>query len=363
MESLAQIKEQINQLSFEEQHQLDEYLTEHLRKHVQDFKQTALEQTNACPHCGNLKIIQWGNYRGMKRFKCKKCNRTFTPITGSAFHHIKEMDKFIKYLTLMFSEDFNDLKTLSVRIGISIKTAFDWRHKILISLGSEAPNFKGITEIDDIWFLYSQKGRKGLKYSRKRGGISRQGDNNFQAKVLITKERKGALDMSLVKIGRLSKADISRKLGGKFEKTSILVSDKHSSIASFAKSEHIKHESFIAKKHMKNKIYHVQTINNIAGSLDTRINHLLRGVSTKYLQNYVTWFAIKDNYKNSKEKVKKIIIRCISNRKTWDMFTNIEKLYEQFILSYSVRTYRCPTKRYWKSQFWNIENAKSGVFI
>ena len=263
----------------------------------------------------------------------------------------------------MFSENFNSLEALSKRVHISKKTAFEWRHRILISLGSESPNFKGITEMDGIWFLYSQKGRKGLKYSRKRGGSSRKGDNNFQAKVLITKERDGGADMSLVKIGRLSKADISRNISGKFESTSILVSDKHSSIASFAKSEHIKHESFIAKKHVRDKIYHVQTVNNIAGSLRSKINNGLRGVSTKYLQNYVNWFAVKDKYKSSKDKVKKTIMLCISNRKSWDMFTNIENLYKEFILNYSVRTYRCPTKKQWKSQNWNYENAKLGIYI
>ena len=363
MKNLSQIKGLINQLNFEEQQQLQEYLTECQNKHSLDFQQVALEQIDSCPHCGSFEIILWGNYKDTKRFMCKKCKRTFTQNTGSIFHHLKEPEKFIKYFTLMFSEDFNTLEALSTRIGISKKTAFYWRHKILISLGSEAPTFKGITEMDDIWFLYSQKGRKGLKYSRKRGGSSRKGDNNFQAKVLITKERESVSDMSLVKIGRLSKSDISRKLSQKFETTSILVSDKHRSISSFAKSENIKHETFIAKKYVKDEIYHVQTVNHIAGELKTRINYWLRGVSTKYLQNYITWYAVRDTYKKSREKVKDVITTSITNRKTWDMFTNIEKLYEQFILNYSVRTYRCPTKKQWKSQNWNFENAKLGIYI
>ncbi len=363
MKNLSQIKELINQLSFEEQEQLSEYLSECQNKHILDFQDIALEQVNSCPHCKSIKIIQWGNYKGTKRFMCKKCNRTFTPNTGSIFYHLKKSDEFIKYFTLMFSEDFNSLQSLSSRLCISKKTAFDWRHKILISLGSKSPNFKSITEMDGVWFLYSQKGRKGLKYSRKRGGSRRRGDNDFQAKVLITKERGGVSDMSLLKIGRLSKSDISRKLSQKFEPTSILVSDKHSSISSFAKSENIRHETFTAKNHVKDKLWHVQTVNNIASSLKTRINYWLRGVSTKYLQNYITWYAIRDKYKKSKEKVKNVITDSISNRKAWDMFTNIEKLYKDFILNHSVRTYRCPTKEQWKSQNWNLENAKLGIYL
>lgn len=363
MEKLAKIKELINTLDFEEQLELDKYFTGFLDNKEHQLVHEALETVKKCPHCGKSKIIQWGNYKGQKRYKCQKCERTFTPSTGSVLHCLNKKQKFIKYLILMFYEDFNDLKTLAKRIGISVKTAFDWRHRILIALRTEAPDLKGIVEMDDLWFLYSQKGRKDLKYSRKRGGSSRKGDNNFQAKVLVTKERENFADMSLVKIGRLSKVDISRRLSGKIKKTSILVSDKHASIASFAKSESLKHESFIAKTHVKDKIYHVQTVNYMAGALDTRINRWLRGVSTKYLQNYVTWFAILDNYKKVKNKIEKIITLCISNKNAWNMFTNIEKLYEQFILEHSKRTYRCPTKKHWKSQYWNLENAKSGFFL
>lgn len=104
--------------------------------------------------------------------------------------------------------------------------------------------FEGITEIDDIWFLYSQKGRKGLKHSRKRGGSKRVGDNDFQAKLLITADRNKTTDMSLACIGRLSKADIERNVSGRFSDDCVLVSDKHRSIAAFAKSEHLKHISF-----------------------------------------------------------------------------------------------------------------------
>lgn len=363
MSAIIQIKEQIAALNFEELYELEEFISGNIDKQKQSIIEIALPQKCDCPHCMSSEIIKWGNSKGFQRFMCKKCKRTFTNKTGSLLHHIKKADELIKYSMLMFSEGINNLETLAKRIGISKKTALDWRHKILISLGSEAPVFKKLTEIDGVWFRYSQKGRKGLKYSKKRGRSSHQGDSGFQAKVLITKERKGILDMSFIKIGRLSKKDIARRLSGKFEKTSVLVSDKHRSIASFAKSEDITHESFIASEHVRDKIYHVQTINNIAGFLDTSINRQLRGVSTKYLQNYVTWATLQDNNKRNKNKVKEIITDCISNKNSWDMFTNIEKLYKDFIMKYSVRTYRCPTKKHWKSQFWNFENAKLGAFL
>ena len=90
----------------------------------------------------------------------------------------------------MFTEGFLTIKALSIRVGVSIPTAIDWRHKILCDLKSNKnEKFNGITEQDDIWFNYSQKGRQGLKYSKKRGGCRKQGDNDFQTKLLITADR------------------------------------------------------------------------------------------------------------------------------------------------------------------------------
>ncbi len=216
--------------------------------------------------------------------------------------------------------------------------------------------------MDDIWFRYSQKGRKGLKYSRKRGRSSHKGDNDFVSKVLMSKERGGELDISLIKIGRLDKSSIEQRLSGKFADTSVLVSDKHPSILSFAKSENLKHETFKSEQHGKKDI-HVQTVNNLAASFKADVNHVLRGVSTKYLQNYANWFGVKEKYKGLKDKVKTIIKDCFSNNKAWDMFMNTELLYKDFILKKSKRTYRCPTVRYRKHQNWNFENAKRGTYI
>jgi hypothetical protein len=67
--------------------------------------------------------------------------------------------------------------------------------------------------------------------------------------------------MSLVRIGRLKKADIERKVSGRFSGDCKLVSDKHRSIAAFAKSENVKHISFKASEHTagENTMYRIST--------------------------------------------------------------------------------------------------------
>ena len=359
MKNLSQIKSELFALSIEAQYELSSYLSQCLISQKENLFAQRSATVDTCPHCNSTNIIKWGNFGNMKRFRCKDCKRTFTPTTGSALHWLKKPDKFIDYSLALCADGLKPLSKRSSEFGINIKTAFEWRHKLLAALNGPAPVFDGIVELDDIWFLYSQKGRKGLKYSRKRGGSKRKGDNDFQAKVLISKQRQGTCDMSLVKIGRISAADIDRRLKGKFAHGAILVSDKHPSISSFAKKQDLEHHSFIAKAHVKDKKWHVQSVNRLAGLLKENLNRYLKGVSTKYLQNYISWFANRNVEKNAKG----VIEKCLNNINSWSIFMNIEKLYEQFIQNHSVRTYRCPVKRFRKSQYWNLDSAMAGTFL
>lgn len=56
---------------------------------------------------------------------------------------------------------------------VSYVTLFYWRHKILAAL-KQVPTeaFQGIVEMDETYFLYSEKGKRGIfeRKPRKRGG-------------------------------------------------------------------------------------------------------------------------------------------------------------------------------------------------
>lgn len=297
-----------------------------------------------CPHCESKLFVKNGKRDGLQKYKCKSCCKVFSSRTGTSLHRLQKSDKFELYKTLMM-ESYYPIKQIAKKVGISIQTAFDWRHKVLSGMEKEDFRFEGITEIDDIWFLYSQKGRKGLSYSRKRGGSSRAGDNDFQAKLLITADRNKTTNMSVARIGRIKKADIERKVSGKFSEECILVSDKHRSIAAFAKSEDLKHISFKASDHTAGGEYHVQNINNMAAGLKTVINRTLKGVSTKYLQNYANWYKLKD----AKIKSELLDNMLLQNKNSTNIHINREELYKRFIENFSVRTYRCPVKRSFRS--------------
>ena len=321
---------------------------------LEDLRQTStgdvvfIEDTDVacCPHCESRLFVRNGKRGTDQKYKCKTCCKVFTAKTGTSLHRLQKPEKFELYKSLML-ESYYPIKQIAKKVGISIQTAFDWRHKILSGTIKDDKSFEGITEIDDIWFLYSQKGRKGLDYSRKRGGSKRAGDNDFQAKLLITADRNQTTDMSLVRIGRLRKADIERKVSGRFSEGCELVSDKHRSIAAFAKSENLKHISFKASEHTAGGEYHVQNINNMASNLKSIINGTLKGVSTKYLQNYANWYRIRSE-KMDEEEMGQILLQ---NKDVTSTHLNREGIYKRFIENFSKRTYRCPVKKIYRSAF------------
>ena len=344
MKTIEQIKELFQTLSIEERkHLFAELNTSDNMKQINVNNTVSIENY---PYCQSKLIIKHGTRNNIQKYKCKTCHKIFNSTTGTIYYHLKKKDKFEEYKTLM-EQGYIPLDKIAAKVGVSMQTAFDWRHKILVTLKERNPQFEGFTEMDDVWFLYSQKGRKGLKYSRKRGGSKRKGDNNFQVKLLITVDRKKNKDLSVVRIGRLKKSDIQRKVGGHFVEGSTLISDKHRSISSFAKAEGLNHVSFKAKKHTAGGDYHIQNVNNIAERLKKSLNHVLRGVSTKHLQCYANWFAYMEVKKN-KVKNNNIDYAISNNNQAWGQFTNIEDNYKRFIENLSARTYRCPIKRTWK---------------
>ncbi|MFQ3578885.1 MAG: IS1595 family transposase [Bacteroidales bacterium] len=348
-----QIEEQIKALFMQLSKEAQKRLLDELPN--QEYKLEVPSSSKYCFYCNSENIIKHSFYKDTQRYKCKNCKRTFLPTTGTLVYHIKKRDKFAKYASIVEKEGLLTIDKLSKRVGISIPTSFEWRHKILLSLPKKKDKFSEKTQMDDLWFLYSQKGRKGLKFARKRGGSKRRGDNNFQVKILAASDSKH-VELKVAKIGRLSTVDIIQSLGDKFRKDTQLITDSHQSYQAFARVSKLLHVKFDAKKHKAETGENVQYINNLAERLKTWINRILRGVSTKYLQLYASYFAYQ-------EKEKMEINRQTGYTKVWDVYTNIERIYEKFIATKSVRTYRCPTKRTWKAQNWNSGNVVQYSFL
>jgi transposase-like protein len=56
------------------------------------------------------------------------------------------------------------LREASSELGVHHVTLFYWRHKVLSALEQiQIEQFEGILEVDETYFLFSEKGKKNMK--------------------------------------------------------------------------------------------------------------------------------------------------------------------------------------------------------
>lgn len=307
----SQIKEALLSLSLEERTALIKEIEKepdlHSSKLLGNRRELLNNKIGSCPHCSSKKYRKHGKDKGSQRYYCSSCKRTFTEYTGTWLAGIHKKGLVGDYLGLMEQE--LSLDKIKNSLNINKKTAFDWRHKILSGLEHiDKDSFKGITESDDTFFLHSSKGSKQYERKpRKRGGSAKKrGISNEQVAVIVTADRNAELDLSVARLGRIKKNDITLAIGQRITEETILCSDSHVSYKGFALDNKIEHHAIRAdlKQFVRQKVYHVQHVNAIDSRLKKWIEYQFGGVSTKYLQKYLNWFKTKERLKQSKEFLK-----------------------------------------------------------
>lgn len=299
------------------------------RRHVLD------NRMGSCPHCGNRGYVRFGKDKGAQRYKCRSCKRGFTEYTGTWMAGLHKKDKVDGYLALMMEE--KSLDKIKDALGINKKTAFDWRHKILSSLtDTDGDDFVGITESDETFFLKSDKGGKALgRKARKRGGASaKRGTNAEHVAVIVTQDRKQGLDITVATMGRIKKSDISRAIGDRLKKgKAVLCSDAHVSYKGFAMDNALEHHVLKAaiKQRVKQGIYHIQHVNSTHNRVKKWLDNTFWGVATKYLQNYLNWFRVKEHLKNSRDKLRDFVPRTMESIVALEKYRNLESRHKMLI--------------------------------
>ena len=212
MNNYKELIEGFKELSEQERHLFIEYVMQRLKcgiNIVSVKEEIKNNKGTQCPHCQSKNIMANGKQKGIQRYICKNCQKNFSEYTGTSIAWIKKQHLWPVYIQNMF--DGYSLERCAKNTGVSKQTAFDWRHKILSSLRSMSPkHFTGISESDDIFFNYSEKGASNLnRKPRKRGNDNiQQGVSNDKVAVLVTCDRQRHKDLQVIKRGRLRKKDI-----------------------------------------------------------------------------------------------------------------------------------------------------------
>lgn len=329
MKTAEEIKKMFQELPGGIQEQLlDELLSDfELRGQVMKNAKDDLakeKKRKPCPYCKSEKVYKRGKQKDVQVYQCQSCKKWYSETTGTPLWDIKLKDKWQSYIRCM--QQGMPIKKIAKELNISIQTSFDWRHKILSSLSDFAPDqLSGEVECDELELALSNKGSKNLdRKPRKRGSDFKRNQASSEptvVQVVSSVERGGRKYFKAVETQRLSKADLEKVFSGRLEKDATLITDKHSAYKSYAKHESLKHKTVKAKDHVdkKDKKVHLQHVNRTHAELREFLLPF-KGVSSKYLQNYLNWFAYSDKLSGTKTTIKQWIITVLTSWQAYELF-------------------------------------------
>ena len=242
-----------------------------------------------CPHCQSGNVGSWGRACGLKRYRCRECRKSFNALTGTPLARLRKRGAWKTYAQAI--ADSVSVRKAARRTGVSVPTAFRWRHRFLsLAKDAKAKTVSGIVEADETFFRKSFKGaRKLSRAPRKRGGASKRGMSDEQVPVLVLRSRSGATSDAVLE--SLKVAEIYRVLTPVVarDKDTVLVSDGARAYASFAAEAGIGHVRLAGIRGERRRgVFHIQNVNAYHGRLKTWISRF-NGVATKYLPNYLGW--------------------------------------------------------------------------
>jgi hypothetical protein len=116
-------------------------------------------------------------------------------------------------------------------------------------------------------------------------------------------------------MGRISKSDIAESFQGSLPQETVLCSDGHVAYKGYSRDNNLKHIVLKAnlKQYVKNRVYHIQHVNELHNRLKKWIDGTFWGVSTKYLQNYLNWFYMQEKFKHESITTEKMVVASLQN--------------------------------------------------
>ena len=249
-----------------------------------------------CPHCGGHHVRKNGHRKdGTQKYICVDCEKSFTITTNSIFSGtrkgIGQWQGFMKCMA-----EGKSLDASASECGMTHATAFAWRHKILDALAEagDGTMLSGVVEADEAFFPTSYKGNSkhfdgcAEREPRRRGGeVHTRGLSDELVCVPCAVDGNGNSASLVAKLGKCSRKALDRVLGGRIAPESTLCSDADASYDGFAKSNGL---SLVKIKGGRKSAgtFSIQRINSYHSQLRLFMGRF-KGVSTKYLNNYLIW--------------------------------------------------------------------------
>ena len=98
--------------------------------------------------------------RGLRRYRCKACKKTFNAATGTALQGLHKKGRWLTFGDCL--ADGLTVRKAAERCNFAVSTSFRWRHRFLGTQDQNPPKLTGIVEVDETYVLESRKGERNL---------------------------------------------------------------------------------------------------------------------------------------------------------------------------------------------------------
>ena len=237
-----------------------------------------------CPHCNSSNHIKWGKRNDLQRYKCKNCKKTFNSLTKTPLARLRRKGHWLQYATCLKNE-------LTIREAAKIckihkNTSFRWRHRFITNFNKiKAKKLGGIIETGELIFKESFKGTKKFKPElikpRKDIFIIYSIDRNNNIFEITNKG--------------LSFKTLKKELDSMILADSLIYSNKRKPFINFFKDQKLNH---VIVKNNNHKLSQINKLSEYRTEFKQWIYEHFKGVATKYLENYVSWYRGLKEFKS-----------------------------------------------------------------
>lgn len=251
----------------------------------------------ACPRCQGRRVHRWGFSGRRRRYRCLGCGRTFSDFTGTPLAYLKRIDRVPDYLRCL--ERAWPIRGTALLLGLDPCTAFRWRHRFLAhQRDTDRTALRGDVGLGLLRFPYSEKGRRHAsardradpQTGRRRDRWQRPGDPVRalpRVLVLVAWERDGPIASGVVGRGVAEPDRVDRLL--------------RRCLARPVRIATVEGPYGPLRRWARGAGAPVQVVPSpwldpigTYGRYLRRWLRRFRGVATRYLDHYLTWFALKD---------------------------------------------------------------------
>ena len=247
-----------------------------------------VDDERRCPHCASAGAVSRGKARGLRRYRCKACGKTFGALTGTALSGLHHKERWLAFGASLGAGE--TIREAAERCGIAPSTAHRWRHRFLRRCAKRRTGLPGSSRRTRPSFL--RAGRGSGSWIASRAGAAARPQTRPLARAGADPGRRRSRRRDPQPHLALNAKSVKEALEPVVARDALLVSDANRCYPPVAAALDIPHESIngAAGERVRGAL-HIQTVN----SRHSQIKGFLRGfrgIATKYLDSYLRWFHL-----------------------------------------------------------------------